>query len=264
MINIPRRWRVVAIPMIAVLVFAALVIPGFVGGWAPLFHSACTIGKTVIREQLYAPAILANSPYGGLVFDNGTLPASLPGAPGYPNAFSTLGAPAWNGTAAGAFFAVNLTIYQSENVTAWGPGANSHCNQPYLFEYDPPNVSGGGGGVAFGPIPTPSHLSDNGEATSEDMALRTFIFSNGFTSSNAPNITTCGGAGQSLSIGSPSFTVRAPLELTGENTSASVILPFPGSFHYVFPANFGIWQVDNLSAPGGPGGGWAFSYSPCP
>ncbi|MGC2034334.1 MAG: hypothetical protein WA761_02675 [Thermoplasmata archaeon] len=48
-----------------------------------------------------------------------------------------------------------------------------------------------------------------------------------------------------------------------QNFSVPYVLPFTEQYTYTFPANFGTWQVDNLSAPGGPGGGWAFSYSPC-
>ena len=86
----------------------------------------------------------------------------------------SLGAPASNGTAAGAFFITNVSIYATKNVTEWGPGSNDRCSQPYLTEFLPLS-GGGGGGTAFVPISTPSNLSDRGEATNAtvwDASLR--------------------------------------------------------------------------------------------
>jgi hypothetical protein len=60
------------------------------------------------------------------------------------------------------------------------------------------------------------------------------------------------------------LTVWFPVSLSDRTVQVPFIIPVTESYHYTFPANFGIWEVDNLSAPGGPGGGWAFSYEPCP
>jgi len=35
---------------------------------------------------------------------------------------------------------------------------------------------------------------------------------------------------------------------------------YTATWSYWFPPDFGTWQIDNLSAPGGPGGGWAFNF----
>ncbi len=257
-----RTWAVVTSVSIA-LIALALLAPTWIGSWAPVLHVSCSRGNQVLAEQLWTPAILANSPYGGMVYDNGTIPPDIPGAPGYPTAWSSLGAPASNGTAAGAFFITNVSIYATKNVTEWGPGSNDRCSQPYLTEFLPLS-GGGGGGTAFVPISTPSNLSDRGEATNATYGTPPFVFQNGFTAANSPNFSTCGGATQALLVSAPLFTAWAPTLLGGTHTLIPVVLPFAVSFKYEFPANFGTWAVDNLSAPGGPGGGWAFDYlGPC-
>jgi hypothetical protein len=257
-----RRWAVVSSIAVVVIV-VGLFTPTVIGGWAPVLHRTCVAGVVVEKDQIFIPAVLANSPYGGEVFDNGTLPASLPGTPGYPTNPSALGAPAKGGSAAGAFFAVNLSIYRSENSTAWGPGSNTMCTNPFIIQFLPVNISGHPGADAFAFIPTPNNQSDVGEA-SQLSAPPTVVFSNAFGEANHGNVSTCGGAARWVPFESPSISVWIPLGAASGNVTAQITLPFPMEFNYWFPASFGTWQVDNLSAPGGPGGGWAFSYSPCP
>jgi hypothetical protein len=94
----------------------------------------------------------------------------------------------------------------------------------------------------------------------------TIYFLNGFDTPDSGSISTCGEPAQSLPlVTSTHLTLWAHFASDGQNYSVPFNLPIVESqFHYWFPANFGTWQVGNLSASGGPGGGWAFSYSPCP
>jgi hypothetical protein len=257
-----KRWTAIA-GIAAVVLIVGLVLPTWLGGWAPVLHRTCVAGAAVKNEQIFVPAVLANSPYGGKVFDNGSLPADLPGAPGYPTNPSALGAPARNGSAAGAFFIVNLGIHRSDNSTAWGPGANVVCTTPFIVDFLPVNSSGHPSVVAFVVIPTPSNLSNVGEA-SQLIAPPTVVFSNAYEAGNDGNVSTCGGPARWIPFESPHLTVWVQLGPLSGNATVPIVLPFPMEFNYWFPANFGTWQVDNLSAAGGPGGGWAFSYSPCP
>jgi hypothetical protein len=77
-------------------------------------------------------------------------------------------------------------------------------------------------------------------------------------------ISTCGVGEVVRSVRSNHVDLRLFFQLNG--TSRRLLVPFETStnYTYFFPANTGIWKVDNLSAPGGPGGGWAFSFTPCP
>ena len=85
-------------------------------------------------------------------------------------------------------------------------------------------------------------------------------FSNGFYYANEQNISTCGRGTEGVNVTSSYLTVWVPFSYDGKNYTQPLILPYIQSFHYSFPGRVGNWQVDNLSAPGGPGGGWAFNY----
>ena len=259
----PRKLGKVITIVGAAAVLSSLFALTYVSSWSPLAHVECVDQHRIVLEQLWTPVVLANSPFGGTVYDNGTIPPYIPGAPGYPNLWSARGAPSVNGTASAASMITNVSIVALGNTTVWGPGANRACAEARAITYLP--LSGGALGIVqFGPIATPSNLSDRGEATNATPGAPSFVISNGFSVWNAPSVTTCGGPAVWRSASSPDFTAWAPDPVGDETSLIPVTLPFADSFHYWFPANFGTWLVDNLSAPGGPGGGWAFSYEPCP
>jgi hypothetical protein len=116
-----------------------------------------------------------------------------------------------------------------------------------------------------------NNLSDQGEASSVlftpygGYASLPVLFNNGFTIANHVAISTCDTSAKSVPLPGNSATLKVRVQFTSNslNRTAPMVLPFVESYDYFFPANFGSWQIDNLSAPGGPGGGWAFSYSPC-
>jgi hypothetical protein len=87
-------------------------------------------------------------------------------------------------------------------------------------------------------------------------------FNNSFTHANMPPIDTCGGPAQFVSLRGQSWSSSLSFGLTihGALVNVTSAPPLLLSYWYGFPANFGIWAVDNLSIPGGPGGGWAFSF----
>jgi hypothetical protein len=58
--------------------------------------------------------------------------------------------------------------------------------------------------------------------------------------------------------------VEIPFPYDGSIRVVNATVTVTADFEYTFPSDSGVWGVDNLSAPGGPGGGWAFSYTPCP
>ncbi len=256
-----RRSRLIAVAVVSLIL--ALTLPSFTAGWAPILHSSCGARDSITQQQGWVPAVLGNSPYGGRTYANGTVPADIPGTPGYPAGSSRLGIPIWDGMAVGVFLDLNVSVSRSQNSTVWGPGSNVRCSGPYFVSWQAP-YGVGRGAVQPTQIATPSNLSDVGEASTISTGGHSFVFANGFISANHPPISTCGTSGVSENVTAPGFIIWAPIPLNSSNPTVPIPLPFEVDFHYLFPANFGTWQIDDLSAPGGPGGGWAFSYSPCP
>jgi hypothetical protein len=114
----------------------------------------------------------------------------------------------------------------------------------------------------------PGNVSDVDEPSDlfpgQNTSLNDLTFANGFENQNTGSISTCGGPARSVFVAVPGLSLWLHLDSADRNASVSFELPIVSlEFHYVFPPNAGIWQIDNLSAPGGPGGGWAFAYSPC-
>jgi hypothetical protein len=250
---------------IGVAVGLVVALFGFTGSWSRLEHAVCEDRGQVADEFFFLPAVLVNSPYGGQGWGNGTIPAGFPAGPGYPDRGATLGIASPNGTASAAFFGVNLSFDRLANGTSWGVGPDSRCSE--AFSVTPVYVRGHGiGGLT---VPVPSNITQRGEATSMNFSSFTGqpgspIWNNSFWSSNTANITTCASSRMDRNLTAPQLPIEIPFSYSGVHYRLQFTLPFVQSYHYIFPGNFGTWAVDNLSAPGGPGGGWAFDYlGPC-
>jgi hypothetical protein len=245
-----RRWVAVSALCASVLVLG-LFLPTLIGGWAPVIHWTCRSGPTVLFETSQVPSLLINSPYGGHAWANVSFPLSF-----LPGGLSGMGSQSWNGSTTWSGFQSNVSVYGTLNETVWGPGPNVRCTQPYFVSLAP--IGNPSGGIL---LLGPGNTSDRQEPNVL-FAGGTITFLNGFEVSNQPQISTCGGPSQSVSMSSYALTLWATIK--SSSGSASFQLPIVvTTFHYWFPSGFGTWQIDNLSAPGGPGGGWAFSYSPC-
>jgi hypothetical protein len=241
--------------MVAVLVIG-LFTPTLVLEWAPVLHWACDSESEVVAETVQIPALLLNSPFGGQSWANVTLPV------GYiPGDLISQGTQDSNGGAAWAGFEANVTIYRVANLTEWGPGSNVRCTAPYSVDLKPlgnPSV-----GI---PIMGPGNESDQKEPQVLFPGQPNLIyFVNGFRSASAETISTCGGPSQSVPVTSFQLNLWARFVLDGRNQSVGIHLPIvETNFHYLFPANYGTWQVDDLNlGQDPPGGGLAFAYTPC-
>jgi len=265
-----RSVLLVALPILgACLAVVILVIPALTGVGI-VYHSTCALGPEVGFLPNYPiPAVLVNSPYGGSGWGNGTVPITFPGATNGPppqGVFAVgFGAGALNGASLGAFFTVNVSIYSVRNSTEFGAGESVTCSQGYSIQFENPSTYAEAGGQIMGANNTSDALEprfatfDPGLVNSSDV----LHFNNSFSTENSQVVTTCDEPARSFPIVESGFLhVWFPV-----HASTSFMVPFEltfvQTFHYIFPANFGSWQVDNLSAPGGPGGGWAFSYLPC-
>jgi hypothetical protein len=234
-----------------------LLAPTLIAGWAPVLHWTCVREGEYQDAVVQIPALLINSPYGGSA--TGNVSYSKGFAPGGANGEGTQDS---NGGAAWAGYQARVTVAHVGNATSWGPGANIRCQRSFDVEATATgNLSGGI------PILGPGNISDDFEPMTVFPGYTAAVnidFSNGFASSNHADVSTCGDSAKTIPVTSSRLTLWAQTVDEGTNVTAPLALPI-GTLQYVylFPANFGIWQVDNLSAPGGPGGGWAFSYSPC-
>lgn len=260
-----KREVVVTGSVIACVVVVGLFGPTAIGGWAPLAHWTCDIVARPASTIAWIPAILVNAPYGGYAAGNATIPPGL--IENGEGLGSAVGLPASNGSVGGVFFHVFANLSQEENEIAWGPGPNSRCTGSEVTSlaiyFGSPS-----GQIYSGILGNTGNRSDVGEPNMYNLSTapvdRTVLFDNGFSGANQANISTCGNPQKWIWVLSPGLTIRLSLTLEQQATPAVDFLPFPQAYHYFFPADFGTWQIDNLSAPGGPGGGWAFSYSPCP
>lgn len=269
----PRRRRRIYLVIVAVAIATISIsfVLTAIGGWAPILHWSCSSeGEPLQLTQEYVPAVLVNSPYGGRAWGNGTLPANYPGVWNGPPPVGVtkvaFGTGAVEGEALGAFFAVNVSIERLQNATEWGSGANIRCSQSVLVTIAPPVVTTEAGGGLLGL----NNTTDSSEpsyawifqGTSDQ--LPSAYFDNAFAESNSPLISTCGSGSKSLNMTLSSYLdVQFRVDLAGLISTVPFVIPVSESYQYWFPSGFGEWQVDNLSAPGGPGGGWAFSYSSC-
>lgn len=258
--NRPRnRWPpVLAGAVVGVVVSLAIFSEG---GEGVFTHVTCApSGATLPPFHAWIPTVMANSPYGGMVWANGTVPSgpfrNSPAAPYLYGIYPRDGSAAWAG------FGAEFNVTSQGNQTRLGPGSNTPCSAPYQIAP-----------TFWGDISLGISLLGEGNTTdaNEPTSLGGYIppstaelgILNGFSLANHDPVSTCGSGAASRWTNSTSFVATVPIASGASLANESYTFPFFDSFHYWFPANSGTWQVDNLSAPGGPGGGWAFSYSPC-
>jgi len=226
-----------------------------------LAHVTCEpSGPSLHPFQAWVPSEMANSPYGGVVWANASIPQGpfldSPEAPNWYEIGLTNGSAAWAG------FGAEFNVTPRSNQSVLGPGLGTPCSTP--FQISP---TFWGGIVLGGPLLGSGNMSD----VKEPSTLNAYIppstvelgISDGYSVANHDAVSTCGGGAVWRWANSTGFTATVPVMSGGSLTQETFAFPFFDSFHYWFPANYGVWQIDNLSAPGGPGGGWAFSYTPC-
>lgn len=256
---------------LGVVVGIAIAVATFASaGGGILAHVTCDTGPSLAHQtDAWIPAVLVNSPFGGNASGTGIMNWNFPGAwngpPPAPGHVFKLGwgTGALNGTTSGAFFAVNISVFVPKNTTLIGPGENHPCNSAIELELQAPSTYGG----SASSIQTVSNFTNAGEAVNATLfpglngsVQSPAFFSNGFYDANRPSVTTCSAAGETLPLTTQGLGVTFHIEANNSTYQIAYELPFTEEFSYTFPADFGTWQVDNLSAPGGPGGGWAFNF----
>jgi hypothetical protein len=270
--RVPSRRRLAYILSICVgivvavgVVSATLVVPYYHG------HYTCVRGTLVKSQFNWTPDLLMNSPFGGKGVDSYSLP---------PVGAQSGGGTQFNGTSSSVIWPSLWNLSTVQRVLVNGAGADAQCPQ---YEVDEGSAFSYLSGLPFGgcagcPITVVNNTTDRGEASqvsynSTNGGPRTWsvIWDNAFTVDNQGQISTCGAGARWANLTTHNFTfevsfstAKGTLDFNESIYSAYGVSPPPwnytASFSYWFPANFGTWQLDNLSAPGGPGGGWAFNF----
>jgi hypothetical protein len=210
----------------------------------------CSQGEIVsIHAGSLTPLMLLNSPYNGS--SNGTIPVE-------------------NGSR-------DLTIFANNSGGVWGyfermdwtvrigqpsDGSVASCDQTF---YPSPRDDWTSDLLPLFNSSLPSYLNDSQEPSSVQISGSggpTYFYNQFYQATS--KLSTCGTNASVQSVKSNHILVGVEFQYSGVSHVVNVTLDLSTSYRYVFPANGGIWEIDNLSAPGGPGGGWAFSYSPCP
>lgn len=220
---------------------------GVTGRADPLYHTQCSKDLLASEPSRWMPAAFVNSPYGGSaqVWAHGD------------------GTGALNGTSVALMMeAGGVDLYRTWNSSVLGVGPNIPCQGSYQVAL----VTEDFYGITDGLIQKPSSLSDSGESGSfavynETSNLSAVVYlNNGFTLANDPNVSTCAGLPVTKNVSTTHVSIGIPFEVSGLTVVGPFDVPWMESYTYHFPANYGTWAVENLSAPGGPGGGWAFAF----
>ncbi len=270
--NVPRIRAAISLGVVAGVVLSLASFASTGGGI--LTHTTCEVGSRLANlTDAWIPAVLVNSPFGGNASGVGIMNWDFPGAwngppPAPGQALKVgMGTGAMNGTTGGAFFTVSISVLESRTATRAGPGMNLPCTAAVQLELQAPQTyAEAGAGVT-----TVSNLTDAGEADNATLfaGLNGSIqspafFENGFTRANMNEISTCGQPGQTIPATMQGLSATFHVNAINQTYLIPDTLPFTEVFSYTFPGDFGTWQIDNLSAPGGPGGGWAFNFAgPC-
>jgi hypothetical protein len=213
-----------------------------------VFSSECGPGPVVATLPLsFTPRVIADSPLfgtasGSLTIHNGS------------TTYQTTFRGAENGTVWIYFGLENWTV-TANTAKAGNLGG---CSSAYLA-----SVQDTGDSV-IGPIPA------QGVNFTNDSQAPTFSGSNltgapiiyyyaGFYAQSR-TLSTCGSGTVNLTTSSNYLRVGLGFEAGGEWHILNETLDLQTEYSYEFLGNSGTWGIDNLSAPGGPGGGWSFSY----
>jgi len=236
---------------LVVAVAVAMTVAGGLGVFLLLTSSShpCVPGSVVaVENHTLTPQVLVNSPFLGSGTGTylGVSPSNL--SPSGP----IVGAE--NGSVWGHFEDFRSTIREGVHQDT----SNACDGQFFVSQTD--NLSGGTQSLGSGLRNDSSEqewVGDNGTGYS------LVYLNNSFTSATT-SVSTCGLDRETLGLTSDHFSIRLPFSTEGHPENVTVEVNALVSLAYTFPADGGTWLIDNLSAPGGPGGGWAFSFlGPC-
>jgi hypothetical protein len=243
--------------IIAVAVGVALAIP------LPVIvaYNSSTCGDASTVAILYdtsVPVVVINSPS----FGNASGTVVIPEGSG--STTFGIGA-ARNGSVMGYFDFENWTVYSHKAVGQYslscgGASYSATPSNPTGSSINSVPIGGGPGGWA---VNFTNDSAEPGYTGGNSSTHAPIYYYNQFYGPN-DSLSTCGAGAAMITVVSSSYVLGIGLSIGGSWHIVQVTLSVETTYTYKFPANGGTWEIDNLSAPGGPGGGWAFSYlGPC-
>ena len=236
-----RKSTATAVVVVGILLGSSVVVLSFgeSGG-------GCSPG-TVVAEvnDTLTPWLLLNSPFDGSA--HGSVPIQ-------------------NGS-------LNLTLFANNSGSVWGffereswtvrsgqsnGGADSSCSS--VFFLSPKNEWSSDVLPLFNSS-SPAYRNDSAEWDWVNITGTPgpIYFHNRFYESTS-RLSTCGTNASVLTATSDHVSVYVQFMYKGMSNVVQTTIPVTTSYRYIFPANAGTWSIDNLSAPGGPGGGLAFAF----
>jgi len=237
---------------LAVAAIAALPLVASVA-WSPFDHFECRPGTVVAERRLWTPLVMVNAPYGGnasaTVHESTSVSATIS---------------AHNGGAEGFFVLLNWSVAQSLRVLAAGPGTNAECPE---FLATPGLNYNMYAGYDLLPANTTSDTDEPTALTPDPNLLGygSVAFHNGYVSGDGVTMTTCSIGREFLQTTSSRTTVEVPFTQDGRTAMAKATLEYAANYSYEFPGGAGTWSIDDLNTGNNaPGGGYAFTFTPCP
>lgn len=248
----PTRWRLIALA-VGVAVGVAFPVLGLNSTGQSLTYTSCRdVGVVSNQSYVWVPVQLINSPYAGRASGS----VQLQDGPEIGTGLIYNGSVAWSGVE------VNLTVDSFSNITSRGLSPSTPCT--LQFQVSLARLRSSAVGIQLVGQGNKSDALEPNWLLDDNSPNVTF--QNGFSTANEPTFTTCGDSGNAtISALSPTLTLTYSFWTGGQHYSLPFLAPGTNaSFHYWFPANFGSWAQDDLSAVGGSGGGLAFDYlGPC-
>jgi len=231
-------------PALAVVTGVAVAMVLVLVGMQPASPGSCRPGVKVAQLDTITPWVWVNSPFRGEANGSFTYRTST-------NNLSEGYGPAVNGT---------VLVFSADAAWSISIATGESCSSRFLGSpIYRPGITGVWGWPPYGNL-----TNDTSEpAVPIWQGGVTNVRANATFYRSTSQITTCGQGGAARNLTSTSMWESIPFNYTTGLTFYNVSIPVIGHYQYYFPANTGTWLIDNLSAPGGPGGGWAFSYYPC-
>lgn len=250
--NAPRRWpfRLVtagATLLVVALVIGVTLIPLVLSPWSLIVHFECRPGVAIATQDLWTPEVLVNAPYGG--FGNGT---------GSVVAETALNTTVSNASAEGLFELREWTVATPVRTLVAGPGANAFCGS-YLA-----TSRTLGDYASHTLLAMRNATSDAGQNVSFSFfGHDSVVFHNGYAESDF-TVGTCHRGGVRLATNAAWMAVEIPFAVGGSNRTVPATIQGAFNYTYSLPGGFGVWSIDDLNlGANAPGGGYAFSYTPC-
>jgi hypothetical protein len=249
--------RLLTLSVAAVMIGAGVGV-GLVAAWATVgAPTQCIPSEPITTLLTLTPVLIVNSPYGG--YANGTLTIYANTSTQTARVTETTGAR--NGSVTYLLDRVNWTIWTTQRVG----NPTGSCAGIFAYSEAP------AGSVQIG-LSTPENYTNDSQAPqfsgdggvdSATGGPYSVLYFNDSYSRFSWGIGTCSGLGGETAASSSYLSYRIPFEYLGSPHVASVTVNELTNYTYWIPPG-GNFYVDELSSPGGPGGGDSFTYLPCP